>query len=147
MVPTVVVFFCTLPAVFVILSYEAPRSAAYSVFFVTAIASVALQGVSDVQMHKYRANRATPFIRTGLWRYSRHPNYLAEILMWWSVALYSIAVVGFEWYSLLGAVMNNLLFLCVSIPMADGRQARKAGFEDYRRETRMLLPIRRFSKK
>ena len=144
MVPTLVVFFVTLPAVYVIENDEAPKSALYVLFFVLAVASVLLQGIADVQMHRYRKNRQTPFIRVGLWRYSRHPNYLGEILMWWSVAFYSVAVLGFEWYSLIGAVMNTLLFLFVSIPMADKRQARKPGFDEYKRETRILLPIKRF---
>jgi steroid 5-alpha reductase family enzyme len=144
MFPTLVVFFAILPAVYVIENDEAPKSALYIIFFVTAILSVVLQGVSDCQMHKYRKNRKEPFIRVGLWRYSRHPNYLGEILMWWSVGFYSIAVIGFEWYSLIGAVINTVLFLAVSIPMADSRQAKKEGFEEYKRQTRMLLPIKRF---
>ena len=147
MVPTLVVFFCTLPAVYVIENDEPARSALYIIFFVTALGSVALQGVSDIQMHKYRKARTTPFIRTGLWRHSRHPNYLAEILMWWSVGFYSVFAVGFEWYSLLGAALNTVLFLSVSIPMADGRQSRKDGFAEYKSETRALLPVRRLRKK
>ena len=43
---------------------------------------------------------------------------------------------------LTGAALNTLLFIFVSIPMADERQSRKAGFEEYKKETRMLLPIR-----
>ena len=48
-----------------------------------------------------------------------------------------------SWYLVAGALLNTLLFLFVSIPMADGKQSRKDGFEEYRRETRMLLPFRR----
>ena len=143
-VPTLVVFFAILPAVYVIENDEAPKSALYIIFFITAILSALLQGISDCQMHKYRKNRKEPFIRVGLWRYSRHPNYLGEILMWWSVGFYAVSVIGFEWYSLTGAAINTVLFLAVSIPMADGRQAKKEGFEEYKRQTRMLLPIKRF---
>lgn len=143
-VPTLVVFFAILPAVYVIENDEAPKSALYIIFFITAILSALLQGIADCQMHKYRKNRKEPFIRVGLWRYSRHPNYLGEILMWWSVGFYAVSVIGFEWYSLTGAAINTVLFLAVSIPMADGRQAKKEGFEEYKRQTRMLLPIKRF---
>ena len=38
--------------------------------------------------------------------------------------------------------MNTLLFLFVSIPMADEHQSRKAGYEDYKAKTRMLLPLK-----
>ena len=92
-------------------------------------------------MHRYRKNRTAPFIRVGLWKHSRHPNYLGEILMHWGVALMALCLLLSKWYLIFGAVANTVLFLVVSIPMADKRQSRKAGFEEYKRETRMLLPI------
>jgi len=54
-----------------------------------------------------------------------------------------VAVLGFKWYLVAGAAANTLLFLCVSIPLADGRQSRKEGFAEYRKQTRMLLPIKK----
>ena len=47
------------------------------------------------------------------------------------------------WYLIAGAVANTVLFLAVSIPMADKRQSRKDGFAEYKKQTRMLLPIRK----
>ena len=98
---------------------------------------------ADIQMHKYRKNRTTPFIRVGLWKYSRHPNYLGEILMWWGVAMAVVCAAPSAWYLAAGAVANTLLFLVVSIPMADKRQSRKEGFAEYKKQTRMLLPIKK----
>jgi len=48
---------------------------------------------------------------------------------------------GFRWYFLIGAVANTVLFFAVSIPMADGRQSKKEGYQEYKAQTRMLLPI------
>ncbi|MBR2159809.1 MAG: hypothetical protein IJ938_00690, partial [Clostridia bacterium] len=59
-------------------------------------------------------------------------------------ALFAVSVLGFKWYLILGAILNNLLFLFVSIPLADGKQSKKEGFEDYKKSTRMLLPIKKF---
>ena len=61
--------------------------------------------------------------------------------MWWGIALSVFATQPRAWYVLIGAVLNTLLFLFVSIPMADKRQSKKEGFAEYKRETRMLLPI------
>lgn len=47
------------------------------------------------------------------------------------------------WYLCIGAILNTFLFLGISIPMADKRQARKEGFSQYKAETRMLLPIKK----
>jgi hypothetical protein len=42
-----------------------------------------------------------------------------------------------------GALANTVLFFAVSIPMAEKRQSRKEGFGEYKRATRMLLPIKK----
>lgn len=141
MFPTLVVFLCVLPAVYVM--QEAPAfSALCLIGFCISIGAVVLQIVADTQMHIYRRDKKTPFIETGLWKYARHPNYLGEILMWWGVAIFSVCLLGFRWYLILGAAVNNLMFLFISIPMADKRQARKPGYEEYRKGKNCLIPIR-----
>lgn len=142
LVPTVVVYFCLLPTVFAVM-YQLNGNAFSVLFCFLCIASATLQAVSDVQMLKYRKCRTTNFIRVGLWKYSRHPNYLGEICMWWSVGLSVVVCEPDFWYLLIGAVLNTLLFLFVSIPMADKRQAKKQGFEEYKKQTRILLPIKK----
>ena len=142
-VPTLVVYGCILPAVMVI--ENKPEINALSIIFAcVSVAAATMQGVADIQMHSYRKNRTTPFIRKGLWHNSRHPNYLGEILMWWGIGLSVVCAMPNMWYLIFGAVANTVLFLSVSIPMADGRQSRKEGFAQYKAETRMLLPIRKF---
>lgn len=140
LVPTLVVYGCVLPVVFTFAENPAFNAGA-AVFFALSVGATVLQGVADVQMHRYRKNRNGPFMRNGLWKYSRHPNYLGEILMWWGIALAYVCIAPQRWYLAAGAVANTLLFLLVSIPMADKRQSRKEGFDEYKRQTRMLLPI------
>ncbi len=139
-VPTIVVYFCTLPAVYVCVC-GGDTNIFTIIFTLTAFMSAILQGVSDIYMHSFRKRGTVGFIRQGPWHHSRHPNYLGEILMWYSVALASCFSLGGRWYLLLGAVLNTILFLTVSIPMADRRQSRKPGFAEYKAATRMLLPI------
>lgn len=140
LVPTLIVYGCTLPAAYLVVSAHQPGFGL--AFYLISLIAVILQLVSDIQMHKYRKNRTTPFIRNGLWKYSRHPNYLGEILMWWGVALVALALTDM-WLAIGGAVLNTLLFLFVSIPMADKRQSQKEGFLDYKKQTRMLLPLKK----
>lgn len=140
LVPTLVVYLCTLPAAFIIY-YGWGFSPLALVGAIISLFATALQCIADIQMHKFRKNRTSPFIRIGLWKYSRHPNYLGEILMWWGVGIYAVALMPSYWFLLGGAVANTLLFSFVSIPMADKRQAKKEGFEEYKRATRVLLPL------
>lgn len=141
MVPTLVVYLCTLPAAAMMLGSAKGNLIAYAGVAVS-LCAVALQGTADVQMHRFRKSGKGGFIREGLWRNSRHPNYLGEILMWWGVGICSVAALGANYaYLLVGAVANTALFVLVSIPLAEGKQAKKEGYAEYCAETRVLLPI------
>lgn len=148
MVPTLVVYACCLPIIFAMQSNIAITldNIHCLVFLAVSLGAVVLQCASDIQMHKFRKDKregktAEPFMRRGLWKHSRHPNYLAEILMWWGVGLSASIVLPNSWFVLIGAVANTLLFAFVSIPMADKRQSRKDGFDQYKAETFALLPL------
>lgn len=142
MVPTLIVYACTLPAVYA-LRCSLPANAVSLLLVCLSLAAAVMQGTADIQMHSFRKNRKAGFIREGLWKYSRHPNYLGEILMWWGVGLAVVCAAPEAWHLLAGALLNTVLFLAVSIPMADGRQSRKEDFEEYKKQTRMLLPVRK----
>ena len=142
--PTIVVYAVTLPTVFFDYAF-ADINAGCVIFFVVSLLAVLLQGVSDVQMHKFRKRNTGGFIREGLWKYSRHPNYLGEILMWWGIGLYVVCAVPEYWYLLGGALLNMVMFMVVSVPLADGRQSRKPGWAEYKKSTWVFLPIPRAS--
>jgi steroid 5-alpha reductase family enzyme len=135
--PTLVVYCVTLPAVVAI---ETGAEWSWLCLFglLLSLAATVLQGVSDFQLHRFRKAGKTGFIREGLWTHARHPNYLGEILMWWGVAFASIAALKGVWQFVFGAVVNTLMFLLISIPMADRHQARKDGFAAYKAETHAL---------
>ena len=139
--PTIVVYFCILPFAY-LYHNDVTLNAFTIIFFSLAILSFSMQGVADYEMHKFRKNKNSVFIRNGLWKYSRHPNYLGEILMWWSIGLLAIFSLGGYYYLITGAIINTCMFVFISIPLAEGHQKdRKEGFLEYKKETRMLLPI------
>lgn len=136
--PTCVVYLCVLPAV-VAIKEGAVFKPICAVFVALSFCAAIFQGIADIQMHKFRNSEKGGFIRTGLWKHSRHPNYACEILMWWGIGLASVLALGGKPWLLTGAAVNTLMFLFVSIPMADKRQSRKPGFEEYKKQTRMLF--------
>lgn len=85
------------------------------------------------------------FIREGLWAYSRHPNYLGEIVLWTGVAIVAIPVLeGWQWIALSSPVLVAILLIRVSgIPMLEKRADEKWGgsedYERYKRETPVLV--------
>lgn len=146
LVPTLVVYLCTLPAVVAIHDGAIFRPVC-AVFICISILAAVIQLIADIQMQKFRKAKAdgkisgveATFIRTGLWKNARHPNYFGEIMMWWGIGLSCVCSMPDKWYLLAGAAANTLLFFCVSIPMADGRQSKKAGFDEYKKQTRILI--------
>ena len=109
-----------------------------------SVAGLGLEAVADAQSHAFRkaAGDRSQLVRTGLWRRSRHPNYLGEILMWWGVDLVFLSAFPGQWRLGFGALVNTALFLFISIPLAEKRLATyKADYEAYRDETPMLLPF------
>jgi len=146
LVPTLIVYACSLPAVYVVLNYHIQPSILSFMFLLISVGSVFLQGIADIQMHKFRKNKklakeTSTFIEFGLWKNARHPNYLAEIVFWWGIALAVICAVPKCFFFITGALLNTLLFVFVSVPLADGRQAKKDGFDLYKASTRTFLPF------
>jgi steroid 5-alpha reductase family enzyme len=125
---------------------DAPLSARDYCGWAMWIAGFAIQVIADAQKRAHRAARPGQFIRSGLWRYSQHPNYFGEMLMWSGIFLSSSSVLrGAEWLSVSSPLVTYYLLTRVSgIPMLR-RIARKRWGEDpawrkYLAETSLLVP-------
>jgi steroid 5-alpha reductase family enzyme len=143
LMPTLIVFACIAPLVYVILQNKASFLQVLPGLLIS-LSGITLEAVADRQMRDFRLKSPgrTTIIHEGLWKYSRHPNYLGEILMWWGAYLVCLAVDPSSWRLGLGAVLNTVLFLFISIPMAEKHMAEyKDGFQEYQQRTRILLPL------
>jgi len=142
LVPTLIVYACTLPGA-VLIREGLALNWGSAVLLTLCLVSIWLELSSDVKMHRFKARGGSGFIREGLWKFARHPNYLGEITFWWFQGLALVCLMPEKWYLLAGALLNTVLFFAASIPMAEKHQARKPGFDAYKRETRLLLPIKK----
>lgn len=139
LMPTLIVFLAMIPAIELI----DLNPISYNIFTILGIlislVAVALELVADRQAHSFRKENRGKVCNIGLWKSSRHPNYLGEILFWWGLFIIYISVAPGEWLTAIGAVANTLLFIFVSIPLMEKRQlATKPAYAEYRRNTRML---------
>ena len=137
MVPTIVVFLAMTPA-FRILE-EAPEATLFTwLGAAMSLAAVAIQHLSDTTAHQFRREHPGEVCRVGLWKHGRHPNYFGEILMWWGLWVQSLSM-PVDW-TVVGAISNTLLFLCVCIPLMEHRQLKnKPDYAQYRKETRLFI--------
>ena len=113
------------------------------------VVGIGLEIVADAQKSRFRADPANKgrFIHTGLWSWSRHPNYFGEILLWVGVAVVALpALRGWQWVALLSPVFVALLLLRVSgVPMlekaADEKWGGQPDYEAYKSGTSLLVPL------
>lgn len=104
-----------------------------------------LEAEADRQLRRFRAASQPPgaFLRSGLWAWCRHPNYLGEILFWWGLVAFSLAAGRAPWWAFAGAVSITAMFHVVSIPMLDRRMVeRRPAYAAHARRAPALLPRR-----
>jgi steroid 5-alpha reductase family enzyme len=109
---------------------------------VVGLAGTLVELVSDGQMRSFKRSRSEGAnMETGLWRYSRHPNYFGEILFWISLWIFGLAAAPGFWWTGVGVVAMILMFVFASIPMMESRsRARRPGYDEYVRRTSVLIP-------
>lgn len=142
LVPTAVVFVCLIPAIHRAAG-NAPITLPVLAGAALCIFAICLETVSDWQMHRFRSNTENrgQVNREGVWKYSRHPNYLGEVLLWWGIWAMAFFSGPLPLYAFLGPIAVTLLFLLVSIPLMEKRQlAIKPAYREYMQATAMLLP-------
>jgi steroid 5-alpha reductase family enzyme len=108
----------------------------------------ALEATADAQKSRFRADPSNKgkFIQTGVWAWSRHPNYFGEITLWVGVALIALPVLrGWQLVTLISPVFVTLLLTRVSgLPMLEKRSDERWGgqeaYEAYKRRTPVLIP-------
>jgi steroid 5-alpha reductase family enzyme len=106
-------------------------------------AAVTLQMVADFQLHRFIRNRQDgEHLATGLWAWSRHPNYLGELGFWLGLLLFGVAAMPSGWYwQIIGIAGMTVMFLFASIPMMEKRSlARRPGYQQVIDSVPMLLP-------
>ena len=107
-----------------------------------------IEVIADNQKSVFNANSENQgkWIDSGLWSYSRHPNYLGEIMLWTGIACFGISCFsGMERLAWISPIFIYLLLTKISgVPILDRRGLEKWGdqpeYHKYREETPTLLP-------
>ncbi|MDD5604592.1 MAG: DUF1295 domain-containing protein [Dehalococcoidales bacterium] len=101
------------------------------------------EAVGDWQLDRFLADRSNrgKILDTGLWRYTRHPNYFGEVVMWWGIFVISLSQ-PWSWIGIIGPVTITVLILFISgVPMLERSMASNPGFKEYARKTSVFVPL------
>jgi steroid 5-alpha reductase family enzyme len=112
------------------------------------VAGFAIEAVADRQKSVFKRDPANAgrFITSGLWAWSRHPNYFGEITLWTGIAIIALPILeGWRWVTLISPIFVFLLLTRVSgIPLLEARGKKRWGdeqaYQEYTRNTPVLIP-------
>jgi steroid 5-alpha reductase family enzyme len=111
--------------------------------FIITLSAILFETVADKQLRNFIRHRNSheEIINSGLWKYSRHPNYLGEIMFWWGLYAFSLATSLEFWWFIIGPIAITLLFLAVSIPLMEQKNMlSKPSYKEYRERVSKLIP-------
>lgn len=100
------------------------------------------ESIGDWQLSRFKAspNNKGKVLNTGLWRYSRHPNYFGEFCIWWGFYLFAVAAGA--WWSIISPILMSLLLLKISgVSLLESTiTERRPAYADYIKNTNAFLP-------
>jgi steroid 5-alpha reductase family enzyme len=100
------------------------------------------ESIADWQLSRFKANpnNKGKVLNSGLWRYSRHPNYFGECCVWW--AFYLFALAGGAWWAIISPILMTLLLLKVSgVSLLESTiVGRRPAYADYIKNTNAFFP-------
>ena len=140
LIPTLIVNVSLYP-IYVALNSESLNELVY-VGFIIIIIAVVIQYISDDQMRKFRKDESNlgKTMKYGLWKYSRHPNYLGEVSFWFGIYIFALASGLTTIWLLACPIVMLTLFVFISCPMMDNRSLkRRSEYKEYMDKTPQLF--------
>jgi len=98
---------------------------------------------ADKQLKEFLAKPANKgkLMTSGLWQYSRHPNYFGEVVQWWGIFIIALSLPS-SLLTIIGPLTITILILFVSgIPLLEKKYAGRADFEAYKKRTSIFIPL------
>ena len=105
----------------------------------------AFESIGDEQLRRFKADEANrgSVMDRGLWRYSRHPNYFGDSVVWWSIWI--VAAAAGAWWTVAGPLLMTILLLRVSgvTVLERSMGKRRPGYTEYVARTSAFVPMPR----
>jgi steroid 5-alpha reductase family enzyme len=109
-----------------------------------------IETVADIQKFEFKNNPKNKgrWIQSGLWKYSRHPNYFGEMLVWWGIYTLSLSLgLNQAWWTIIGPIhITFLLRFVTGVPPLEKRYDKRyednEEYQQYKQESNLLVPVK-----
>ncbi len=101
------------------------------------------ESVGDAQLINFLKNPKNKgkLMTQGLWKYTRHPNYFGEALLWWGVWIIAFSATKSFWLLVSPLVITLLVLKVSGIPMLEKKMVKHPDFDDYKKRTSIFIPL------
>lgn len=144
--PTVQVM-ASCAGLYVAMTATGPVGVLDGVAAVVTAGAITIEMVADRQLHDFVSSKPDrgAILQSGLWRWSRHPNYFGEVSFWWGLCLFGLAAatapVTELWWLFVGPVAMTSMFFFISIPLIDERMVTKRPhYAEHMKRVSRLIP-------
>lgn len=141
--PTLIVFIQILVGIH-IFEFVATLNIVFMIGFMMVVIATIIQYISDEQMRKFRKNnqKDKKCIDEGLWRYTRHPNYFGEVMVWWGLYVMYVGIAKQLDLYILAPIAMSMLFIFISIPMMEKKILKtRPEYKLYQEQVSMIIPF------
>ncbi|WP_236977208.1 MULTISPECIES: DUF1295 domain-containing protein [Mycobacterium] len=142
----VIIVLIGMPAVVGILANRAPNGGIGPVAFIGLLVFMVglyFETVADAQLQSFLALEQRPrYLNTGVWKYSRHPNYFGTTTVWWGMWLVAVAGNPTYWWTVVGPVINTIMLTSVlGSAFQDNYMGVRPEYQELMARTRRFLPL------
>lgn len=141
--PTLMVFAACLPLYWAYMS-ETPFGILDIIATIVTFGAITIELIADNQLNYFIKNKKEKgsTLTSGLWAYSRHPNYFGEMMFWWGIFLFGLAASPGNWMNYIaGGITISILFFFISIPMIDKRMMqRRNNYQEIKDSISGIIP-------
>lgn len=139
-----IMLFLIISPVLVIMRFGGPELGLLDVFGVLVWwTGFFFESVGDMQLTRFLKDKKNKgkLMQSGLWKYTRHPNYFGEVLGWWGIFVIALSV-PYGIYSVIGPLTITVLILKVSgIPLLEKKMKEHPDFKEYSRRVSVFFPL------
>lgn len=141
----IIMWFVALPVQFSLTTNEIsqPSILLHSAGIVVWLVGLLFETFGDWQLHQFKSNPTNEgkVLDTGLWRYTRHPNYFGDFAVWWGLWLVSFAIGCPLWTIVCPLLMSVLLMKVSGVTLTEKTiTTRRPNYADYQRRTNAFFP-------